>query len=186
MFRLLETELLARLGSSSALFEIGVGHGLMATTALLRVPGNHYAGLDVSPFALARARELAARNHIDGDRLQLALTDATQGVPSALTPPAPRCWDGGLCCEVLEHVHEPDAILGTLRAALEPGSRAFITTVANIEAEDHVHLFHDADEIRSLLEAGGFRIEKDLELAIAGFESTERVPLNYAAIATRR
>jgi SAM-dependent methyltransferase len=186
VFRFLETELLTQLDSTSAVFEIGVGHGLMATAALLRVPGSHYTGLDVSPFALARARELAAKNHIDGDRLQLVLTDATQGVPSALTRPAPGHWNVGLCCEVLEHVHEPDAILGTLHDALEPGACVFVTTVANIDAEDHVHLFHDADEIRSLLEAGGFRIEKDLELPLAGFENADRVPLNYAAIAARR
>lgn len=186
MLRFFEAELLAQLHPASALFEIGVGHGLMATLALLRAPESRYTGIDLSPFALARIRELAARNHIDGERLQLALADATQGAPPALTRPAPRGWNCGLCCEVLEHVREPDAILDTLRDALEPGARAFVTSVANIEAEDHVHLFCDANEIRSLLEAQGFRIEKDLELPLAGFESADCVPLNYAAIAARR
>ena len=88
-----------------------------------------------------------------------------------------------VCCEVLEHVDDPGSLLSALRAQIQPGAPAFVSTVANMEAEDHVYLFHDAQEIRSLLLASGFVIYADQPLDLAGSRTMTPRPLNYSAIA---
>jgi 2-polyprenyl-3-methyl-5-hydroxy-6-metoxy-1,4-benzoquinol methylase len=50
---------------------------------------------------------------------------------------------------VLEHVDDPASLLAALRGRVDRGAPAFVSTVANMEAEDHVYLFHDAQHIRS-------------------------------------
>jgi hypothetical protein len=51
-----------------------------------------------------------------------------------------------------------------------------------MEAEDHVFLFHDEEHIRSVLRDGGFAVEADQPLELAGFESATPRPVNYSAI----
>jgi len=99
------------------------------------------------------------------------------GLPEGL-----ETLDGAICCEVLEHVEDPRAILLGLRSALGPRGRAFVTTVANVEAEDHIHLFTDAAHIRRVLREAGFRIEAERALPLRGFEEASPLPLNYAAV----
>lgn len=164
------------LPANATLFEVGTGHGLMALLALETLPAARYVGVDVSPFSIAHAATLLAGNGVAADRFELRCLDARQGL--AEVAPAQAV----LCCEVLEHVVDPGALLQGLRQALAPGGRAFLTTVANVEADDHVTLFHDVGHIRATLEAGGFRIEQDLALVVPGFEHAVPTPINYAAI----
>ena len=51
---------------------------------------------------------------------------------------------------------------------LQPDDPAFVSTVANTEPEDHAHVFHDEQEIRSLLSGNGFVVEVDQSLELAG------------------
>jgi 2-polyprenyl-3-methyl-5-hydroxy-6-metoxy-1,4-benzoquinol methylase len=82
---------------------------------------------------------------------------------------------------VLEHVDDPGALLRVLRRQVGAGAPAFLSTVANMEAEDHVYLFHDADDIRALVTANGFTVDVDHPLELAGSETMIPKPLNYSA-----
>lgn len=90
--------------------------------------------------------------------------------------------------EVLEHVEQPRELLIKLRQLLRPGGRAYITTPANAPMPDHIYLFHNAGEIRQMLEECGFRIE--LERSCYAVDVPESVgqklklPLMYAAFVT--
>jgi 2-polyprenyl-3-methyl-5-hydroxy-6-metoxy-1,4-benzoquinol methylase len=159
--------------------EVGTGHGLMATRLLRDVPGSRYLGLDLSPFSLRYASSLLHAHGIADDRVDLRLVPP-DGVVDLSSERGQ--FDVGLCCEVLEHVKDPRVLLDLLRESLRPGGRAFVTTVANMEAVDHVYLYDDADHIRRELTAAGFTVERELVQTVRGMENVRPQPLNYAAI----
>jgi 2-polyprenyl-3-methyl-5-hydroxy-6-metoxy-1,4-benzoquinol methylase len=168
---------LPRLPREARVLEIGVGHGLMALTLLRELPLARYAGLDISPFSLSYAAGLLAANGIDPARVELREEDV-----SASGPGGPGEWDAVLCCEVLEHVEDPKHLLETVRARLGPRGRAFVTTVANVEAEDHIFLFRDEGHIRRMIGDAGLGVEDEIVLPLRGFEDAHPRPLNYAAV----
>jgi ubiquinone/menaquinone biosynthesis C-methylase UbiE len=177
LYRYFVRTFLPRLPGPARVLEIGVGHGLMALTVLRELPASRYEGLDISPFSLSYAARLLAANGVDPGRVSLLKEDVAQ------SGPAPREErDAVLCCEVLEHVEDPAALLRTVRRILAPDGRAFVTTVANVEAEDHIYRFEDEAHIRRLVEDAGLRIESELVLPLRGFEEAEPRPLNYAAV----
>lgn len=180
LLRFFEDEFLAALPAHARLGEIGVGHGLMALRALSRLPAAEYDGFDLSPFAVSYARSLLAANGVSAARARLRCADALTGLPPGTG------LDGAWCCEVLEHVIDPLALLRGLAAALAPHGRAFVTTVANVEAEDHVYLFDDAAHVRRVLGEAGLAVEKEMALTLRGFEDARPLPQNYAAIVRRK
>jgi len=179
MLRFFEDDFLAVLPRRAQLGEIGAGHGLMALRALARLPSAEYDGFDLSPFAITYAQSLLAANGVGAGRARLSCADALSGLPPGTG------LDGAWCCEVIEHVTDPLPLLRGLGAALAPHGRGFVTTVANVEAEDHVYLFDDAAHIRRVLGEAGLAVEKELALTLRGFEDARPLPLNYAAIVRR-
>jgi SAM-dependent methyltransferase len=179
LLRFFEDEFLAALPADARLGEIGVGHGLMALSALTRRPQARYDGLDLSPFALTYTEALLRANGVAPERARLRCEDALSGLPPGSD------LDGAWCCEVIEHVTDPLPLLRALRAALAPSGRGFVTTVANVEAEDHVYLFDDAAHVRRVLGEAGLAVEKEMALTLRGFENAQPLPLNYAAIVRR-
>jgi SAM-dependent methyltransferase len=151
----------------------------MALSALTRLTRARYDGLDLSPFALTYAEALFAASGIPAGRAALRCEDALAGLPPGSD------LDGAWCCEVIEHVTDPLPLLRGLRAALAPSGRAFVTTVANVEAEDHVYLFDDAAHVRRVLGEAGLAVEKEMALTLRGFENARPLPQNYAAIVRR-
>jgi SAM-dependent methyltransferase len=177
LYRFFVEEFLRGLPREARLVELGVGHGLMALAALRSLPAARYHGFDLSPFSLAYAEGLLRANAVGEGRVSLQQADGVAGLPDGLD-----ARDAAICCEVIEHVEDPAPLLRALRSCLGPGGRAFVTTVANVEAEDHIYLFDDAAHIRRVLEAAGFRVESELPLPLRGFEGARPMPLNYAAV----
>jgi len=180
LMRLFIENFLTTLSNNSCIGEVGTGHGLMALLTLLHLPTAHYLGIDVSPFALEYATELLIKNGIQTPCFNLQLGDVTQ--PHEFFK---QHFDAIVCCEVLEHVESPEKILMAIHQALIPQGKAFITTVANIEAEDHVYLFTDATQIRTMLEKYGFSLIEERIYPLKGMEQVNPLPLNYVAVVTK-
>jgi len=178
--RLLIENFLANLPPHSHIGEIGSGHGLMALLTLCYSPTSHYWGMDISPFAIEYATELLIKNGIPLTRFDLQLGDITQSSDFF-----EERFDAIICCEVLEHVKTPEKVLAVLYQALVPQGKAFITTVANIEAEDHIYLFTNAFQIRNLLEEQGFSVVEERIYPLKGMEQVKPLPLNYVAVVTK-
>lgn len=165
------------LTGGSRVREIGVGHGLMAEMLLSNVADLEYIGIDLSPHTITYCKEALAADLPDNvTGWDFVEADATD-VALANEP-----GDWFVCSEVLEHVNEPQQLLASCRALIHDDGRGFLTTVANLEAEDHVYLFNDADHIRSCLNDGGFEVVEERALVLPGSEDKTPLPLNYAAI----
>ena len=177
LYRYFVRTFLPRLPRRARVLEIGVGHGLMALTLLRELPSSRYEGVDISPFSLSYAAGLLASNGVDLGRVSLREEDAAASGPA---PPEER--DAVLCCEVLEHVEDPAGLLHTVRRRLGSEGQAFVTTVANVEADDHIYRFENEGHIRRLVGEAGLRVESELVLPLRGFENAEPRPLNYAAV----
>jgi 2-polyprenyl-3-methyl-5-hydroxy-6-metoxy-1,4-benzoquinol methylase len=182
MLRFFVTEFVPLVGRDGRVLEIGPGHGLLASVLLEQREDVHYVGVDISPRSISYSAAAFAAAGIEEGRYELFVADA--GEPEALVSGGD--FAGMVCCEVLEHVDDPGSLLRSMSAQIEPGAPAFVSTVANMEAEDHVYLFHDAHEIRSLLFESGFVVDADQPLDLAGSQAMTPKPLNYSAIAHAR
>lgn len=176
------TRFVAHLAPGSRVLEVGPGHGLMAALLLDRCADSTYVGLDISASSLRHAAASLEAAGVPRDRYALHLGDVTG---DALGPITDRPFDAAVCCEVLEHVDDPASIARGLHDAIRPGGVAFVSTVANLEAEDHVYLFDDADQIRRLLDGAGFAIVDEQVRVLPGAEHRTPLPLNYSAVLER-
>jgi 2-polyprenyl-3-methyl-5-hydroxy-6-metoxy-1,4-benzoquinol methylase len=185
ILRFYQESFLAAQKSDGPLLEVGIGHGLMALLTLRNLAGITLTGLDVSPAALVYAQRLLSRHGISANGYSLHEVDVMNEEDMASVSTPEGGWSGAICCEVVEHVMNPRALLTRIYAMLRPGAQFFMTTVVNIEAEDHVYLFENSEQIRELTAKCGFNTEKELILTLPGFDAGPRQPLNYAAILTR-
>lgn len=177
---ILRDEFIPLLKADSTVVEIGPGHGMLGWFVVSEGPGVTYVGVDISEHSLEFTRRAFERRGVPASTARFMAGDATElaqsGVPDA---------HAVVCCEVLEHVDDPAAILNGIRSHLDLDGHTFLSTVANLEAIDHVYLFHTADEIRATIDGTGLRIDRDWPMRLPGDDSTTRVPINYAAIASR-
>lgn len=158
--------------------EVGVGTGLHLATLLQHNPGARYTGLDISPYSLEFAGGLLSR--LPGAH-RVDLRKGTLG-----------SWlrQGGgqaqhlIMGEVLEHVERPDLLLGELRQAAAPGAMLFLTTAIYAASLDHLYLFDNAEEVRHMLAATGWTLEREWVLPLVPGTDPEasRQPMNYGAV----
>lgn len=164
-------------------FELGVGHGLMAHTLLNAQKSIHYTGVDISEHALHFTGNLLKRALIPYSQYQLHQYNIFLDDPQKF---ATQTYLAGLCCEVLEHVEQPHKILEFFKRILVPRAPLFITTVTNLAAEDHIYLFETVDDIHLLLDQCGFDIQSERVFSLEKYSSPTRLCANYAAMITPR
>lgn len=157
---------------------IDVGCGVGRTTAALAQAGYEVVGIDPSERAIALARESA-----HGEAATFHVADAT-----AEPPPG---WQSrfriAVCSEVIEHVPEPEAVVGYCRAVLQSGGVLLLTTphdraqwTVMDDYAGHVRRFSIA-EVEELL--ASFEL---LALATEGFPTQRCVMKAYDAWVRRR
>jgi 2-polyprenyl-6-hydroxyphenyl methylase / 3-demethylubiquinone-9 3-methyltransferase len=120
-------EVLARAGAGSdgrpRTLDVGCGGGFLAEE-LARL-GHRVVGVDPSLVSLR-----TARRHAAGGGLQI---DYRHGVGEDL-PAGDAEFDLVLCCDVLEHVDDPDAVVAEIARVLRPGGLFFFDTVNRTSA----------------------------------------------------
>jgi 2-polyprenyl-3-methyl-5-hydroxy-6-metoxy-1,4-benzoquinol methylase len=154
--------------------EIGGGHALYAAQAARVLP----PGVTIDMVDISRTSLELAKGMVSDPRIQyhwMNVFDFPHGNYDFIT-----------MGEVLEHVERPQELLEKLRRLLAPGGRGFITAPANAPMIDHIYLFRNAQEIRDMLTACGFRIECEAtKYAVDISESLAermKLPLMYAAL----
>lgn len=180
MLAFLTEEFIPRLPNAARLLEIGPGHGLLGHTVASAVERSEYTALDISASSL-RYVEAAFERLPVGRPVALLEGDACRLDDDRL----PLAVDGVICCEVLEHVDDPMRILTAIHDRLAAGGHALVSTVANLEAIDHVYLYDDEHHIRRHIVDTGLEIVAEHFASPPGDQSEERVPLNYVAVLRR-
>jgi 2-polyprenyl-3-methyl-5-hydroxy-6-metoxy-1,4-benzoquinol methylase len=101
-----QAESFVRRTGCTDLYEAGCGEGLLSLTLAGRIPGLQIKGSDFSEAVVKIAQKNTAKN----DDLQFSVADIYS------LDPREHSADLVLCCEVLEHLEEPDVALKVLRS----------------------------------------------------------------------
>lgn len=128
--------------------EIGGGHGLFISEAISSM-GNKNVNmnfLDVSSTSIN-----VARNFICNDSVKFINANILEFNPEDK-------FDFISMGEVLEHVEQPLKLLKKLHDLLNDSGHIFITTPTNAPAIDHIYLFNNFDEVRSMIKEAEFKI----------------------------
>jgi 2-polyprenyl-3-methyl-5-hydroxy-6-metoxy-1,4-benzoquinol methylase len=132
--------------------EVGPGHGLFVSFAAASPLARHIEGWDVSEVSLRETREAL---RLLGVNREVSLTQ----VDILKAEPPRRRFDLIVISEVLEHLERPDVALAFLRSALAEDGRIYISLPLNSPSPDHIYLFSTPDDVRTLVEGAGLRVE---------------------------
>lgn len=140
------------------LLDVGVGHGLYLLTAMQRFSGASAMAMDVSRYSLDFTGDLLRANGIADDRVSFAQVDIRE--PAT----CPSRANVGILGEVIEHVEDPLGVLNNFHELLKPGAKAFVTTVVDSNAIDHIYQFENTMEIRNMIKKARFEIQHEQSL----------------------
>lgn len=141
--------------------EIGPGFGQFLTRAIKKDLWEEYLAIDISPVSVEQCRKYLKYCSIkDSGCVNIALQDFFLFDTDVK-------FENVVCGEVLEHVEDPLKMLKKIYFLLSKGGTAFITTVINAPAVDHIYLFSTAQEVLDMAKAAGFAIY-DYMCAAAG------------------
>jgi hypothetical protein len=88
------------------------------------------------------------------------VTDVLDG--SSPPPALARPFDAAICCELLEHVPEPERFLHAIHARLRDGGRLFLSAAVRMESVDHLTLFKSTAQVAVLLADAGFAVVHEM------------------------
>jgi SAM-dependent methyltransferase len=151
--------------------EYGFGHGLYLHDILEARPGAKAKGFDISDSSRRFAARLLGMAGIAPGRYELAFADVNRPLPGA---DGEYRW--AVFAEIMEHIPDPLFSLRELRRCLAPGAPAFLTTVVNSNAIDHLYLFRAPDDVRRMLAEAGFEIVDERILRVADYAGNRRDP----------
>jgi 2-polyprenyl-3-methyl-5-hydroxy-6-metoxy-1,4-benzoquinol methylase len=127
--------------------EIGAGHGLYLSQACSKFDKvSQFEVVDISSTSIELAKSL-----FSDPRVTFVNSDILQYSNSEL-------YNFITVGEVIEHLEKPLELLQKICSLLSPDGTVFITAPTNGPTIDHIYLFHNVDEIRTLLRQGGFDI----------------------------
>jgi 2-polyprenyl-3-methyl-5-hydroxy-6-metoxy-1,4-benzoquinol methylase len=159
----------------SSYLEVGGGHGLYASEAIKQIGEKAtYHLVDISQSSIDIARMM-----IDNNKVSYFLSDIFNYHPASK-------YDFITMGEVLEHVEDPVKLLKNLTTLLNDSGKLFITVPTNGPTIDHIYLFKNAEEIRSVISSAGFEIEKEFTIYTedlpADMAEKYKVSMMYASV----
>lgn len=131
-------------------FEIGPGFGQYLSKAIQFGKFTSFKAIDISDTSVANSNKYLDYLNIS-DKCRVKKEDFFQYDSNSK-------FDTIVMGEVLEHVEQPLAMLKKIREILASKGKAFITTVINAPAFDHIFLFNTLEEVLDLCKQAGFKI----------------------------
>ncbi len=135
------------------IFEIGLGRGYSAGLFLRVAAAGAYRGIDLLDENVVATQEVLELNDL-GDRAELAAGDLYELTRSEVEEFGP---DLMVCCEVIEHVPDPEQAVAALARALPDGVELLISVPLFGRLENvwgHVAIF-TAERTRAMVERAG-------------------------------
>ncbi len=99
--------------------DVGCGGGILSE-ALARA-GALVTAIDLAPRVLDVARLHLHESNLQVDYREIAVEELAREMPTS--------FDAITCMEMLEHVPDPDSVIGAMANLLKPGGRAFFSTL---------------------------------------------------------
>ncbi len=167
-------------GVKGKYLEIGPGHGVFFKKALETCSYDHFTALDISKKSLELTKQIL------NTRAQKLLSNAEFVCQDFLNWDTKEVFDAVVMGEVLEHVEKPEQFLSKIKEITKPQSHIYITTCVNAPAIEHIYLFTDVEQVRSLLTSTGLKVQKELILPYENHSLEEgvrrKLPINVAYV----
>lgn len=145
--------------------EIGPGLGQYLVRAITHMKFKEYHACDISKTSVEKSNRYLKYRKL-AERCEVQEKDFFLYTPEEL-------FDCVVMGEVLEHVEDPFSMLKKIYEIMNKNGKAFITTVINAPAVDHIYLFSSIEEVLDIAERAGFRV-KDYLCTTEGHISLEK------------
>ncbi len=133
--------------------DLGCGSGVILSEILLMKQEWMGHGLDISPQSIAYARRLAAHKGV-------AMRARFQTGCVTELPYADESLNLVVASEVVEHMPEPEVVVGEIARVLKPGGQLILTMPIESRTPAHVHTLSGREDLRSLLLGAGLRVRR--------------------------
>lgn len=130
--------------------EIGPGLGQYLIKAIHNCKFDQYCACDISKTSVEKCNKYLAYRHL-ADQCTVIEKDFFQYTTD-------ERFDCVVMGEVLAHVEQPEMMMKKICNLLTEGGTAFITTVINAPAVDHISLFGSIEQVLDLAKAAGFTV----------------------------
>jgi 2-polyprenyl-3-methyl-5-hydroxy-6-metoxy-1,4-benzoquinol methylase len=161
--------------SSSEILDVPSGAGIYSYFVSRYFKFRRLFSIDISPYASSYTRSLVSS--AADRRVNFMLPDVFDFDEDCQ-------FDLIVCGELLEHLESPERLLEFLGARLKQDGTLFLTTAIYAAAIDHIYLFHNVNEVRSML-GQHYKICSELVLPVS-LESDcpemGEIPINYACV----
>ncbi len=153
--------------------EIGPGGGQLLAKAIESGCFKHYTACDLSASSVQLSNQFLKYLGYE-DKCQVQ-------EKNFFDLPEEHPFDCIVMGEVLEHVEDPKAMLEKIARLLAADGKAYISTVINAPAIDHIYLFPTEESVLDLVKASGLEVV-DYMCATAGNVPLERAVKRKTAI----
>ena len=154
--------------------EIGPGHGQYFLEALEQQRFKKYYALDISETSLKQTKAYIDMKAPAVDNFELIQGDFYKIVLE-------QKFDAVSLSEVLEHVEEPERMMRKVYEITSDSADVYVNVPINAPEIDHIYLFHNVEEVISLIESVGF-IVKDKIVATGNGIPYEKAVKKKSAI----
>ncbi len=144
----------------SRIVDIASGHGLLLLYALRTLGAATGVSVDISPVAARFASSLQRTTGWGMARFSSITKNLLASQPSELYGP----FDAAICCELLEHIPNPEAFLERIGKCLVPHGRMFVSAAVRMESVDHLTYFATTTEVSRLIEDAGFAVLSEMSV----------------------
>jgi ubiquinone/menaquinone biosynthesis C-methylase UbiE len=186
-----ETEFLQHVPNSGVVCEVGCGHGVYLGQALATHPDASGIAIDISPGALEVAKRMLRFHRIGQDRVEYSQDDLRYRLNRN-----DGCAQAVICCEVLEHLPDPQHALHELCRILSREGTALLSAAIRMESVDHLYVFRTPEEVVEMVERAGLkvRVSRVIPLAKGNMQDEDerrrlaedpRVPVGFICRATK-
>jgi SAM-dependent methyltransferase len=139
--------------SQARIADLGCGSGVIISEILKMKPLWTGCGLDISLEAVSYARRLAAHKLV-GERAEFGTGDIT------LLPYADESMNLIIASEIIEHMPQPERVIGEIARVLKPGGQLILTMPLESHTPGHIHTLSSQEDLRFLCERAGLTVRK--------------------------
>lgn len=142
------------------IIDIAGGHGFLLLYALKTLPTATGVCVDLSPVAGRFSSSLQKITGWGSGRYAHRTIDLLGAQASELPSP----FAAAICCELLEHIPNPEEFLNRIRALLSKQGRLFVSAAVRMESVDHLTFFASTEEVIRMVEGAGFEVLAEMSI----------------------